>query len=60
MHKNGTFQSKYIETDKQAADIFTKFYTKIKKDLWRSMCDIIGVYDGSSYESQWGNQAGDA
>ena len=34
----------YIKTKYMAADIFTKFYPKDKKDIWASVRQLIGVF----------------
>jgi len=38
-----SFVLAYIVTTEMAADIFTKFYPKSKKETWRQMCDLVCV-----------------
>ena len=40
----GKYQIGYINTKLMAADIFTKFYPKSKKETWNVVRNLIGIY----------------
>ena len=42
--KCGRVSIGYIITTDMAADIFTKFFTKEKKDIWAAVCRLICVF----------------
>ena len=44
----------YIKTSDMAADIFTKFYPREKKETWRQMCGIICVFGPDDWDKKLG------
>ena len=40
----------YIPTHLMAADIFTKFYPQDKRETWKAMTRLVGVYAGNTWE----------
>ena len=44
----------YIPTTLMAADIFTKFYPQDKREIWRSMVKLVGVYEWDSWKEDFG------
>ena len=49
---------RYIESDKMAADIFTKFYPDRKKDVWHRHRQLIGVLSASERLTVVGTSGG--
>ena len=45
----GKYSLGYINTKLMAADIFTKFYGKGKKEVWKDVCELIGILSKHSY-----------
>ena len=41
-----------------AADIFTKFYPQDKRETWKAMARLVGVYAGNTWEEDLGNEGG--
>ena len=44
----------YIKTSDMAADIFTKFHPREKKETWRQMCGIICVFGPDEWDKKLG------
>ena len=52
--KQGRLDLGYIKTDRMAADIFTKFYPKAKKETWKKMCMLVSIHKDSEFRHYFG------
>ena len=44
----------YINTALMAAHIFTKFYPKDKRETWKSVSKLVGIFEEKTYEKELG------